>query len=98
MRAAYGELHRLGYAHSVESWRGAELVGGLYGVSLGRMFFGESMFARSIGCIEGGLGSSGDALSEWQLRVDRLSDHESASAFAWRGRYAASGIPRAAAQ
>ncbi len=42
---AYCELHRLGYAHSVESWREGELVGGLYGVALGRVFFGESMFA-----------------------------------------------------
>jgi leucyl/phenylalanyl-tRNA--protein transferase len=46
MRRAYGELHRLGYAHSVESWREGQLVGGLYGVALGRVFFGESMFAR----------------------------------------------------
>lgn len=46
MRRAYGELHRLGYAHSVEAWREARLVGGLYGVALGRVFFGESMFAR----------------------------------------------------
>jgi len=45
MQAAYGELHRLGFAHSVESWRGGRLVGGLYGVSLGAAFFGESMFA-----------------------------------------------------
>ena len=45
--AAYGRLFRAGYAHSVESWRDGELVGGLYGVSIGRMFFGESMFARA---------------------------------------------------
>ena len=43
---AYAELARLGYAHSVETWEGDELVGGLYGVAIGRMFFGESMFAR----------------------------------------------------
>jgi leucyl/phenylalanyl-tRNA--protein transferase len=43
---AYSELHRRGYAHSVESWRDGELVGGLYGLALGRIFFGESMFAR----------------------------------------------------
>jgi leucyl/phenylalanyl-tRNA--protein transferase len=43
---AYCELHRLGYAHSVESWRDEELVGGLYGLALGRVFFGESMFAH----------------------------------------------------
>jgi leucyl/phenylalanyl-tRNA--protein transferase len=44
MIEAYTELHRLGYAHSVEVWDGEALVGGLYGVSLGRVFFGESMF------------------------------------------------------
>ncbi|WP_074901034.1 leucyl/phenylalanyl-tRNA--protein transferase [Microbulbifer thermotolerans] len=43
---AYREMHRLGYAHSVEVWRGQEIVGGLYGVALGRIFFGESMFHR----------------------------------------------------
>lgn len=46
MQAAYLALHREGYAHSVEAWDGDELVGGLYGVSLGRGFFGESMFSR----------------------------------------------------
>lgn len=42
----YNELHALGHAHSVEAWEGDELVGGLYGVSLGAAFFGESMFSR----------------------------------------------------
>ncbi|MGJ8570325.1 MAG: leucyl/phenylalanyl-tRNA--protein transferase [Hoeflea sp.] len=42
----YTELHRLNHAHSVEAWRDGELVGGLYGVSLRRAFFGESMFSR----------------------------------------------------
>ncbi len=46
MVAAYVALHRLGAAHSVEVWTDDRLVGGLYGVSLGRMFYGESMFAR----------------------------------------------------
>ena len=46
MRDGYRQLHDLGLAHSVETWRGNDLVGGLYGVSLGRMFFGESMFSR----------------------------------------------------
>jgi leucyl/phenylalanyl-tRNA--protein transferase len=41
----FGELHRMGYAHSVESWRDGMLVGGLYGVVLGGVFFGESMFS-----------------------------------------------------
>ena len=44
--AAYVGLHELGYAHSVEAWRDGELAGGLYGVSLGGAFFGESMFHR----------------------------------------------------
>ncbi len=42
---AYEELHRLGYAHSAETWIDGELVGGLYGLSLGSIFFGESMFS-----------------------------------------------------
>ena len=46
MVEAYNRLHTLGYAHSVESWRDGVLVGGLYGVAIGRMFYGESMFAR----------------------------------------------------
>lgn len=44
--AAYGELHRLGWAHSVEVWRDGELAGGLYGVGTGGLFAGESMFHR----------------------------------------------------
>jgi leucyl/phenylalanyl-tRNA---protein transferase len=47
MAAAYARLHRLGWAHSFETWRAGELVGGLYGVAIGRVFFGESMFARA---------------------------------------------------
>lgn len=46
MIQAYVQVHRLGYAHSVEVWQGDELVGGLYGISLGKIFFGESMFAK----------------------------------------------------
>ncbi len=47
MVRGYTELYRCGYAHSVETWLDGELVGGLYGVSLGRAFFGESMFFRA---------------------------------------------------
>jgi leucyl/phenylalanyl-tRNA--protein transferase len=47
MRKAYFALHRAGHAHCFETWRKGELVGGLYGVALGRMFFGESMFSRA---------------------------------------------------
>ena len=46
MAAAYKRLHALGWAHSFETWRGDDLVGGMYGVSIGRVFFGESMFSR----------------------------------------------------
>jgi leucyl/phenylalanyl-tRNA--protein transferase len=46
LAAAYRRLHELGFAHSAEAWEGGQLVGGLYGVSLGGAFFGESMFAR----------------------------------------------------
>ncbi|MDR3213790.1 MAG: leucyl/phenylalanyl-tRNA--protein transferase [Azoarcus sp.] len=45
MQAAYGRMHELGHAHSVECWREERLVGGLYGLALGRVFFGESMFS-----------------------------------------------------
>jgi leucyl/phenylalanyl-tRNA---protein transferase len=47
MQAAYRTLHSLGFAHSIETWLEGKLVGGLYGVALGRVFFGESMFNRS---------------------------------------------------
>lgn len=47
IQGLYGELHDLGFAHSVECWTGEQLVGGLYGVSLGSAFFGESMFSRA---------------------------------------------------
>ena len=47
MRAAYRRLHELDYAHSFETWDGDQLVGGLYGVALGRVFFGESMFSTA---------------------------------------------------
>ncbi len=46
IRSLYSTLHHIGHAHSVEAWEGDTLVGGLYGVSLGSAFFGESMFSR----------------------------------------------------
>jgi leucyl/phenylalanyl-tRNA--protein transferase len=46
MQQAYADWHRAGYVHSIETWIDGELAGGLYGISLGRMFFGESMFTR----------------------------------------------------
>ncbi len=47
MIAAYSRLHEMGLAHSVETWRDGELTGGLYGIALGKMFYGESMFSRT---------------------------------------------------
>jgi len=47
MQAAYLALHQSGYAHSFETWREDDLVGGLYGVAIGRMFYGESMFSSA---------------------------------------------------
>ncbi len=52
---SYCELHLQGYAHSVEVWQGRELVGGLYGISLGKVFFGESMFSRVSNASKAGL-------------------------------------------
>jgi leucyl/phenylalanyl-tRNA--protein transferase len=46
IQQAYTQLHRMGYVHSAETWQGGELVGGLYGVRLGNIFFGESMFSK----------------------------------------------------
>jgi len=60
---AYSELAGLGYAHSVEAWADGELAGGLYGVAIGRMFFGESMFARQSDASKVAL-----AHLVWQLR------------------------------
>lgn len=45
MRSAYLQLHQLGHAHAIETWLGSDLVGGLYGIALGGVFFGESMFS-----------------------------------------------------
>jgi len=47
MQGAYIELHRLGHAHSVETWRDGKLIGGLYGVAIGQVFYGESMFSHA---------------------------------------------------
>lgn len=49
MSRAYNEMHRLGHAHSIEVFDGERLVGGLYGIAIGRMFFGESMFSAESG-------------------------------------------------
>ncbi len=65
MRAAYVELHRLGHAHSVEVFDGERLVGGIYGVAVGRMFFGESMFSAEPGGSKVALAGLARILSHW---------------------------------
>lgn len=65
MIAAYGQLHEQGYAHSVECWQGEELVGGLYGIGLGTIFFGESMFSRVANSSKAALALLADRLASW---------------------------------
>lgn len=80
MKIAYGELHELGFAHSVEVWRSGELVGGLYGVSIGGAYFGESMFASAndaskVGFVAlvGQLDAWGITLIDCQIYTDHLA-------------------------
>ncbi|HLU65384.1 MAG TPA: leucyl/phenylalanyl-tRNA--protein transferase [Kofleriaceae bacterium] len=69
MLAAYLRLHEIGYAHSVEAWDGAELAGGLYGVSLGGAFFGESMFARAPDASKVAFVALVEQLLRWDIRL-----------------------------
>ncbi|MGE0866444.1 MAG: leucyl/phenylalanyl-tRNA--protein transferase, partial [Vicinamibacterales bacterium] len=79
MKAAYSELHRQGLAHSVEVWMDGELAGGIYGVALGRMFFGESMFSRrtdaskiALAMLSAQLGRWGFPWIDCQLETEHL--------------------------
>lgn len=65
MRAAYLELHRRGLAHSVEVWDGEQLVGGLYGLAMGQLFFGESMFSRADNASKIGFATLVSKLRDW---------------------------------
>lgn len=67
MREAYISLHGLGFAHSVECWFKGELVGGLYGVSLGRVFFGESMFHHKTDASKVALATLVEKLKSWEF-------------------------------
>jgi leucyl/phenylalanyl-tRNA--protein transferase len=69
MKLAYRELHRLGYAHSIEAWKDGALVGGLYGVSLGGAFFGESMFARVDDASKTAFAALLERLERWNIRL-----------------------------
>lgn len=79
MKRAYCELHQLGYAHSVEVWQEETLVGGLYGLCLGSVFFGESMFAHASNASKAGfltlvpwLKARGVTLVDCQTHTDHL--------------------------
>jgi leucyl/phenylalanyl-tRNA--protein transferase len=69
MRSAYVRLHELGFAHSVEAWTDDRLVGGLYGVSLGGAFFGESMFARAADASKVAFVTLVRQLARWRIEL-----------------------------
>lgn len=69
MIEAYCLAHQIGFAHSVETWRGDELVGGLYGVSLGRMFFAESMFHLERDASKVALAALVERLQAWDFKA-----------------------------
>jgi len=89
MLAAYRDLHALGHAHSYETWAGDRLVGGLYGVTLGRVFFGESMFSLERDASKVALAA---LVRDMVARGDRLIDCQVASAHLER--LGARSIPR----
>lgn len=91
MIEAYTRLHEAGYAHSVETWIGGTLAGGLYGVALGRAFFGESMFARRPDASKIALVALARQLERWRFG---LIDCQMATAHL--ARFGAREIPRAA--
>jgi leucyl/phenylalanyl-tRNA--protein transferase len=69
MEAAYIDLHEAGFAHSIEVWHGDELAGGLYGVSLGACFFGESMFSREAGASKAALAVFAQQCLRWGITL-----------------------------
>ena len=69
MIAAYCALHEIGYAHSVEVWIGGRLAGGLYGVAIGRMFYGESMFSHASNASKIALAHLARQLERWQFEM-----------------------------
>ena len=80
IRAQYNELHRHGFAHSIEIWKDGELAGGLYGVSIGSAFFGESMFSAmtdgsklALTALVARLNAGGFTLLDTQFLTDHLA-------------------------
>lgn len=85
MRSAYVDLHRAGYAHSVEAWRDGELRGGLYGVSLGGAFFGESMFSLEAEASRAALAALDARLAAWGFSMlDGQLPHEGLMAYGFQ--------------
>ncbi|MEN8256817.1 MAG: leucyl/phenylalanyl-tRNA--protein transferase [Thermodesulfobacteriota bacterium] len=77
MQEAYIRLHEEGWAHSVECWQGDKLVGGLYGVSLGGFFFGESMFSEMANSSKVALASLAGQLEAWGFDLIDCQMHTS---------------------
>ncbi|HDZ09814.1 leucyl/phenylalanyl-tRNA--protein transferase [Pseudohongiella sp.] len=69
MQAAYRELHRLGHAHSVEVWQADRLVGGLYGIAMGKLFFGESMFSLAASTSKIAFVALARQLQQWEFAL-----------------------------
>ena len=69
MKAAYLKLHGAGVAHSVEVWQGEQLVGGLYGLAIGKLFFGESMFSHVSDASKVGFVTLVERLQEWEFKL-----------------------------
>jgi leucyl/phenylalanyl-tRNA--protein transferase len=75
---AYNQLHELGIAHSIEAWNNKQLVGGLYGVSIGQVFFGESMFSRESNASKAALATFMQSARNWNYQLvdcQVYSDH-----------------------
>ena len=92
MSEAYLDLHRLGHAHSVETWIAGELAGGLYGVALGDVFFGESMFSRARDASKLALVALARHLDAGRIPPDRLPDAHRASGDARRAAHSAPAV------
>ena len=74
---AYTDLHKAGYAHSVETWLNGQLVGGLYGVALGQVFFGESMFHRTTDASKVAFVHLVEQLKRWEYQLIDCQVHTS---------------------
>lgn len=69
IKRAFAQMHKLGFAHSFEAWQDGELAGGLYGLALGRVFFGESMFHRRRDASKAAFAFATQRLAEWGYRL-----------------------------